>query len=235
MPKAISGPATLPMRSSRLGQRMPSSSSKGIEEAKTTLAQSNNDVAPKVLTSPETKSLQVASSENNTAKVSTVRQLGSNQRSALRAQSSSLVSSFAPGNAPGNALGNANGNAPGIAARDANAGLPTDSKASLLEEKSSIPERTPSTKVETANALEEDVTAPIYAVIREVLESEVTYQVVGGVTSVVVVSNALLTAASKLGLANLAGNLPARLPVNNPTPSSSMISNRFNPKLMSRL
>ena len=211
------------------------SSSKGIEEAKTTLAQSNYEVAPKVLTAPETKSLQVASSENNTAKVSTVRQLASNQRSALRAQSSSLVSSFAPGNAPGNALGNANGNAPGIAARDANAGLPTDSKASLLEEKSSIPERTPSTKVETANALEEDVVAPIYAVIREVLESEVTYQVVGGVTSVVVVSNALLTAASKLGLANLAGNLPARLPVNIPTPSSSMISNRFNPKLMSRL
>jgi hypothetical protein len=191
------------------------SSSKAAEELKSTPPQASKELAPKALAEPDRKAVQVASSENNAAKSSKVLQPSSPQRSASLTPSSSLASGFAPDNL--------------------STGLAPEKKASLLDEKTSIPESQPSSKSETANTTDEDWVAPIYAVAREVLSSEVTYQVVGGVTSVVVVTNALLTAASKLGFANLAGNLPVRVPVNIPTPSSSMISNRFNPKLFSRI
>jgi hypothetical protein len=114
-------------------------------------------------------------------------------------------------------------------------GLPKGENTTSVEQASSLSESTQTQKTDAESSFVQDPSEPIYAAIREVLESEVTYQVVGGVTSVVVVANALLTAASKLGIANLAGSLPAKLPINIPSPSSSLINNRFGPRLTGRI
>jgi hypothetical protein len=199
------------------------SSNKASEDVKSAQTQGRNEVAPKVLTEPEQKALQIASALKSDVKVNREVRGSSPNRAALSAQPASLAAGLAAGLAPG------------LAPNSSSTGLPPGEREPSVEEKSSISQNTPPTKTETENTFIEDPSVPIYAAIREVLESEVTYQVVGGVTSVVVVANALLTAASKLGVANLAGSLPAKLPLNIPTPSSSLINNRFGPRLTGRI
>lgn len=218
----ISSPKTIAQDGNTLRTAVPSSS-KASEDVKSAQTQGRNEVAPKVLTEPEQKALQIASALKSDVKVTRQVRGSSPNRAALSAQPSSLASGLAAGLAPG------------LAPNSSSTGLPPVEREPSVEEKSSISQNTPPTKTETENTFIEDPSAPIYAAIREVLESEVTYQVVGGVTSVVVVANALLTAASKLGVANLAGSLPAKLPLNIPTPSSSLINNRFGPRLTGRI
>ena len=124
---------------------------------------------------------------------------------------------------------------PGLSSNSPSTGLPSGENTSSVDQGSSLSENTQSQKTDAESNFVQDPYEPIYAAIREVLESEVTYQVVGGVTSVVVVANALLTAASKLGIANLAGGLPGHVPLNVPAPSSSLINNRFGPRLTARI
>ena len=140
---------------------------------------------------------------------------------------SSLVSSPSVGASPYGARS--------LVPQGLNSGLSDGLKSSYLGGQPSAKDSSQAVKEENSNPLIQEPTELIYATIREVLESEVTYQVVGGVTSVVVVANALLTAASKLSVMNLAGHLPTKLPVNLPSPSNSIINNRFNPKLVSRI
>ena len=218
----ISSPKTIAQDGNAVRAAVPSSS-KASEDVKSAQTQGRNEVAPKVLTEPEQKALQIASALKSDVKVTRQVRGSSPNRVALSAQPSSFASGLAAGLAPG------------LAPNSSSTGLPPVEREPSVEEKSSISQNTPPTKTETENTLIEDPSAPIYAAIREVLESEVTYQVVGGVTSVVVVANALLTAASKLGVANLAGSLPAKLPLNIPTPSSSLINNRFGPRLTGRI
>ena len=197
--------------------------------------QAKNDVAAKVLSEPDQKTLQVATLGKPGAKVTPQLRGTSPNRSPSLAQPSSLASGFAPGIAPGIAPGTTAGVAPGLASNGPSLGLPKGENTTSVEQASSLSESTQAQKTDAESSFVQDPSEPIYAAIREVLESEVTYQVVGGVTSVVVVANALLTAASKLGIANLAGSLPAKLPINIPTPSSSLINNRFGPRLTGRI
>jgi hypothetical protein len=201
--------------------------------------QAKNDVAAKVLAEPDQKTLQVATLGKPGAKVTPQLRGTSPNRSPSLAQPSSLASGFAPGIAPGIAPriapGTTAGVAPGLASNGPSLGLPKGENTTSVEQASSLSESTQTQKTDAESSFVQDPSEPIYAAIREVLESEVTYQVVGGVTSVVVVANALLTAASKLGIANLAGSLPAKLPINIPTPSSSLINNRFGPRLTGRI
>ena len=212
-----------------------STTSQATQDVRTAPTQAKSDDAAKVLTQPDQKTLQVATLSKADAKVTSQLRASSPNRSPSLVQPSGLASGFAPGLAPGASPGASPGVSPGLSSNSPSTGLPSGENTSSVDQGSSLSENTQSQKTDAESNFVQDPYEPIYSAIREVLESEVTYQVVGGVTSVVVVANALLTAASKLGIANLAGGLPGHVPLNVPAPSSSLINNRFGPRLTARI
>jgi hypothetical protein len=218
------------------------------EVVKVSETQLKNELSPNALAVSNSRGVQKLNALVNPTKISKSLQMGLAPSSAQTSLASSLVSTPSS-NASSVASPSA---AKGTSSAPLSSANPTDQNTALASDLSKLGEiKSPeSSDAQVApQQLDDESTAPIYAAIREVLESEVTYQVVGGVTSVVVLTNALLTAASKFGLVNLAGNLPlnipsplpspspspapgnlpSRLPVNGPTPANSSFNNRFNP------
>jgi hypothetical protein len=77
-------------------------------------------------------------------------------------------------------------------------------------------------------ANQEDMMAPIYAVIRELLASPTTYQAIGAASSIVLLVKTLVTPAMTTVLNGAPTHSPSRAPIRTPFQSSSYLNNQSN-------
>ena len=85
---------------------------------------------------------------------------------------------------------------------------------------------------EVANVMEapnqDDVMAPVYTAIRELLANPTTYEVIGAASSIVLMVKTLVTPAMTTVLNTAPAHSPSRAPVRVPAQSSSFINNQSN-------
>jgi hypothetical protein len=88
--------------------------------------------------------------------------------------------------------------------------------------------------VESDDANQGEMMAPIYASIRELLSNPTTYQVIGAASSIVYIVKTLITPAMTSALSASPTHSPNRAPVRTPTQSSSFLNNASNTRFTRR-
>jgi hypothetical protein len=76
--------------------------------------------------------------------------------------------------------------------------------------------------------IQDDLMAPIYKAIRDILANPTTYEVIGAASSIVLMVKTLVTPAMTTVLNSVPVHSPSRAPIRVPTQSSSFINNQSN-------
>jgi hypothetical protein len=87
---------------------------------------------------------------------------------------------------------------------------------------------------QSVDSNQDDVMAPIYAAIRELMVSPTTYQVIGAASSIVLMVKTLVTPAMSTVLNSAPAHSPTRAPVRTPFQSSSFLNNQSNMRFARR-